>query len=284
MYIIIFEIDRFARPTYAQRSRLTTTSTPISIEEETATKSKTNLLSVASPAPLSSRGRSYYYCYLHYFVQAYVFLYLLIFYYSSFGSTTYKARNRLNVKSTPTPSSASTEEKISDENTIDASFKISSPPQRTTRVRPNFNLRGRQRSTVPSTSTPPGLVDESSGQKSEETDEKPSTPVPSNKSSSRFNLRRPNQLLIPRGRLVPSTKSSSSNVNADIANNSNTPSDNEKAPINTSLFEANKESSKFIIKTAIKMTVVRDLKSIVYVITTRFEEYWTLVYTLLNLY
>lgn len=78
------------------------------------------------------------------------------------------------------------------------------------RTRPTFNLRGRSRatpsSTVPPSSDNSGTEPAISDSKSE-SEEKPSTAAPP-KPTSRFNLRRPNQLLSPRGRLSPLAKAS----------------------------------------------------------------------------
>lgn len=79
----------------------------------------------------------------------------------------------------------------------------------------------------------------------ENENEKPSTPVPSLKPSSRFNLRRPNQLLVPRGRPSPLSKAAATNADDNVANNSNNTSDMEKTPSNQAIaFEASKESRK----------------------------------------
>lgn len=115
------------------------------------------------------------------------------------------ARNRFNLRSS-TPAPLTSEEKNPDENAIDTSSQITST-QRPLRTRPTFNLRGRTRPTPSSTTAPsaegntePAIADVKS-----ENEEKPSTAAPL-KPSSRFNLRRPNQLLSPRGRLSPFAK------------------------------------------------------------------------------
>lgn len=124
------------------------------------------------------------------------------------------ARNRFNLRST-TASSIS-EEKNPDENAIDTSAQVTST-QRPLRTRPTFNLRGRSRGTPSSTAAPSdGSAIETSANgadakldgNDERQNEKPTTASPL-KPSSRFNLRRPNQLLSPRNRLSPLAKSPS---------------------------------------------------------------------------
>lgn len=114
------------------------------------------------------------------------------------------ARNRFNLRST-TPSTVS-DEKSPDENAIDTSAQVSST-QRPLRTRPTFNLRGRSRGTPSSTASPSdgSATEQAIAETKLESDEKSSTAAPL-KPSSRFNLRRPNQLLSPRGRLSPLAK------------------------------------------------------------------------------
>lgn len=76
------------------------------------------------------------------------------------------------------------------------------------RTRPTFNLRGRSRATPASTAAPSAEGNTEPLAVSDvklESEEKPSTAA-SLKPSSRFNLRRPNQLLSPRGRVSPFAK------------------------------------------------------------------------------
>lgn len=116
--------------------------------------------------------------------------------------------------------------------------------QRPLRARPTFNLRGRSRGTPSSTAAPSdGSAIETSANgadakldgNDERQNEKPTTASPL-KSSSRFNLRRPNQLLSSRGRLSPLAKSpspSSAAASAEQSSSSNT-TDGEQASVNSS--------------------------------------------------
>lgn len=75
------------------------------------------------------------------------------------------------------------------------------------RTRPTFNLRGRSRGTPSSTTsaTSPEIDSTEIATNNSPSISSESTPVAS-KPSSRFNLRRPNQLLASRGRLSPFAK------------------------------------------------------------------------------
>lgn len=149
------------------------------------------------------------------------------------------------MRTTATASTA--DEKNPEENAIDTSSQVTST-QRPPRTRPTFNLRGRTRSTLSSTSA--SIPSESGNdstdqsdfeqQKIEPNEEKPSTTAPL-KPSSRFNLRRPNQLLIPRGRISPFAKAISSNTDNQEATNS---TDNEKTSTSTQASDLNKEFCK----------------------------------------
>lgn len=109
-----------------------------------------------------------------------------------------------------TPTSVATEEKHNpDENAIDTSSQVTST-QRPLRTRPTFNLRGRSRASPSSTAAP--SVENDSTDVSANNGHGPSsesTPAAASKPSSRFNLRRPNQLLASRGRLSPFAKTPS---------------------------------------------------------------------------
>lgn len=123
------------------------------------------------------------------------------------------ARNRFNLRSTTVASTASVEEKNPDENAIDTSAQPNST-QRSLRPRPVFNLRGRSRATPTSTANPStenDSTEQSIAETKLEIEEKPSTVAPI-KPASRFNLRRPNQLLAPRGRVSPLAKNLSSST------------------------------------------------------------------------
>lgn len=147
------------------------------------------------------------------------------------------ARNRFNLRST-TASSIS-EEKNPDENAIDTSAQVTST-QRPLRTRPTFNLRGRSRGTPSSTAAPSdGSAIETSANgadakldgNDERQNEKPTTASPL-KPSSRFNLRRPNQLLSPRNRLSPLAKSpspSAAAAGAEQASSNANSTDSEQA-------------------------------------------------------
>lgn len=140
------------------------------------------------------------------------------------------ARNRFNLRST-TASSIAEAEKNPDENAIDTSAQLTTT-QRPLRARPTFNLRGRTRGTPSSTVAPLDGNDSASGTdfksdvNDERQNEKPTTASPL-KSSSRFNLRRPNQLLSSRGRLSPLAKSS-----AAAAEQSSNTTDGDQASAN----------------------------------------------------
>lgn len=112
--------------------------------------------------------------------------------------TLFSARNRFNLRAS-TPQSIASEEKNPDENAIDSSTP------RALRTRPTFNLRGRSRPTPSSTSAPTDATEQAHSDTKLESDEKPSTINPL-KPTSRFNLRRPNQLLSARGRVSPLAK------------------------------------------------------------------------------
>lgn len=135
------------------------------------------------------------------------------------------ARNRFNLRST-TPSTGS-DEKNPDENAIDTSAQVSST-QRPLRTRPTFNLRGRSRGTPSSTASPSdgSATEQAIAESKLESEEKPSTASPL-KPSSRFNLRRPNQLLSPRGRLSPLSKTPAPSAEQS-AEASSSPNDGEK--------------------------------------------------------
>lgn len=99
--------------------------------------------------------------------------------------------------------------------------------QRPLRTRPTFNLRGRSRGTPSSTAAPSdggaietsanGANDAKSDGNDERQNEKPAATASPLKPSSRFNLRRPNQLLSPRNRLSPLAKSPSPSTAAAAA-------------------------------------------------------------------
>lgn len=130
------------------------------------------------------------------------------------------------------------EEKNPDENAIDTSAQVSSTP-RPLRTRPTFNVRGRSRATS-STATPlsDGNTESSATEAKLESDEKPLATA-SLKPSSRFNLRRPNQLLSPRGRVSPFAKlSASSEQSSEISSSTEL-----TAGSSTSSVEINKESA-----------------------------------------
>lgn len=123
------------------------------------------------------------------------------------------ARNRFSIRSSTaaTPSTAG-EEKNPEENVIDTSAQPSST-QRAPRPRPSFNLRGRSRPGVTTSTTPPADSESAesdvNSEAKVEAEEKPAVvaPPPSPagglpRPGSRLNLRRPNQLL-PGGRARP---------------------------------------------------------------------------------
>lgn len=112
--------------------------------------------------------------------------------------TLFSARNRFNLRAS-TPQSIASEEKNPDENAID------SATPRAVRTRPTFNLRSRSRPAPSSTSAPTDATEQAHSDTKLESDEKPSTVNPL-KPTSRFNLRRPNQLLSARGRVSPLAK------------------------------------------------------------------------------
>lgn len=138
---------------------------------------------------------------------------------------------------------ASTDEKNPDENSIDTSAQPNST-QRSLRPRPVFNLRGRSR-TTPSSTASPSAEGDSTEQAIAETrldiDEKPSTAAPI-KSASRFNLRRPNQLLAPRARVSPLAKNLSSSTEHAAEAAVNDIEKNSVAASSTSAPELSKES------------------------------------------
>lgn len=130
-------------------------------------------------------------------------------------------------------------EKNPDENADNASIGGSSTTQRTSgalRPRVSFNLRGRSR---PTTAAPTSSDSESSASASASVPEDAHTaeaqepkvevekPVAALKPSSRFNLRRPNQLLSGRGRVSPLLKTSATTESTKTSDGTNSP-DNEK--------------------------------------------------------
>lgn len=128
--------------------------------------------------------------------------------------------------------------------------------QRPLRTRPTFNLRGRSRGTPSSTAAPSdGSAIETSANgadakldgNDERQNEKPTTASPL-KPSSRFNLRRPNQLLSPRNRLSPLAKSPSPSAAAsEQASSNGNSTDSEQALVSgggtASASDLSKESS-----------------------------------------
>lgn len=151
------------------------------------------------------------------------------------------ARNRFNLRST-TPSGVS-DEKNPDENAIDTSAQVSST-QRPLRTRPTFNLRGRSRGTPSSTAQPSdgSATEQAIAETKLESEEKPSTASPL-KPSSRFNLRRPNQLLSSRGRLSPLAKTPASSSSEQLAESSNS-TDGDKTTSNSNSNSAQNDLSK----------------------------------------
>lgn len=115
------------------------------------------------------------------------------------------ARNRFNLRGSKTTPPA-TEEKSPEENAIDTSPQPSST-QRSVRPRPGFGARGRARPGA-STTTAPAENEEAANEQPEV--QKSETEKPALKASSRFNLRRPNQLLGGRARASPLSKTTSS--------------------------------------------------------------------------
>ncbi|XP_031640835.1 uncharacterized serine-rich protein C215.13 [Contarinia nasturtii] len=193
--------NRFSRPTFSGRTRPTSTAVT-STEEDLSVKSSTKPVSVSASV---QRGRT---------------------------------RNRFNLRSS-TPVSVSSEEKNADENAIDTSAQSTST-QRPLRTRPTFNLRGRSRATASSTAAP--LTDgntESSVTEAKLDGEEKSSTAAALKPSSRFNLRRPNQLLSTRGRISPFAKvSASAEQSLEISSSTEL-----TAGSSTSTVDTNKESA-----------------------------------------
>lgn len=137
------------------------------------------------------------------------------------------ARNRFNLR-TSTTAAPATEEKHTDENVIDDTASPTTSTARALRSRPAFNARGRSRSTTVSSTLAPVVESEAAevGEPSEVTSEKPAA---SAKPASRFNLRRPNQLLAARGRLSPLAKTTAASTEAPVEINADVVADSEKS-------------------------------------------------------
>lgn len=110
------------------------------------------------------------------------------------------------------------------------------------RARPTFNLRGRSRATPSTTVAAQSLAEGNTGtaivDAKLDSEEKPSTATPS-KTSSRFNLRRPNQLLSTRGRLTNIGKSPVQSGEQSAESSSST---ELTAASNTSAADSSKEA------------------------------------------
>lgn len=154
------------------------------------------------------------------------------------------ARNRFNLRTTTAaaPPSSVSDEKDPDENAIDTS-PLPSSTQRS--LRPRLNLRNRTRPTASTTAAPASDSENSDSAenanantepKSDESEEKPIIPA-AIKPASRFNLRRPNQLLAGRGRLSPLAKTTTASTEASVEAVANDAEKNVPAP------ENNKESA-----------------------------------------
>lgn len=129
---------------------------------------------------------------------------------------------------TSSTAAPSTEEKHTDENAIDDTAAPTSSTARAVRTRPAFNARGRSRlTTATSTSAPASESDAVEGAEAADVpSEKPSAPA---KPASRFNLRRPNQLLAARGRLSPLAKTAAPSTEAPSDSPSDVVADSEKS-------------------------------------------------------
>lgn len=157
------------------------------------------------------------------------------------------ARNRFNLRTSST-SAPSGEEKV-DENADSTSALPSSTTQRAVRPRVPFNLRGRSRPTTAAPVADESPADESnqSGATASDTSsneaEKSSTPLPASlKPASRFNLRRPNQLLSNRGRVSPLLKTSATTESIKTDSNAAADSEKEGTAVTAAIVD-NKESS-----------------------------------------
>lgn len=138
----------------------------------------------------------------------------------------FAARNRFNLRtSTAAPS---TEEKHADENVVDETVPPTSSTARAHRARPAFNARGRSRTTTASSTAAPTAEGEVAEgvEHSEVASEKPAAPA---KPASRFNLRRPNQLLAGRGRSPLLAKATTPSTEAPSDSNGEVVADSEKS-------------------------------------------------------
>lgn len=130
---------------------------------------------------------------------------------------------------TSSTAAPSTEEKHTDENAIDDTAAPTSSTARAIRARPGFNARGRSRLTTPTSTLAPAAESDAAEGGAEAADvssEKPSAPP---KPASRFNLRRPNQLLAARGRLSPLAKTAAPSTEAPSDSNADVVADSEKS-------------------------------------------------------
>lgn len=139
--------------------------------------------------------------------------FLLFLYFALFWKKKHTARSRFNLRT----SSANNGTTSSDETADNVAAGQSTTTQRTARPRPSFNLRGRSRPTplpVPSTAAASAAEETAAadnespaagGVEPKPDDEKAAVAA---KPASRFNLRRPNQLLSARGRVSPLLKAS----------------------------------------------------------------------------
>lgn len=173
------------------------------------------------------------------FVLNFYYLFSIYFFFSSVRKTlpNHSARNRYNLRTSASP------DKSADENADNASIGGSSTTQRISAgVRPRvpFNLRGRSRptpaaptssdseSSASSSSSLPDDAHTAEAQEPKVEVEKPGhSTVAALKPSSRFNLRRPNQLLSARGRVSPLLKTSATTESTKTSDGTNSP-DNEK--------------------------------------------------------
>lgn len=142
----------------------------------------------------------------------------------------YIARNRYNLRTT-SPSTPAGEK--TGEETGDTSSGPSST-QRSLRPRLPFNVRGRSRPTTaaPSDESPEDSASHSDSQEPKaDQEEKPSSLAPSLKPVSRFNLRRPNQLLSGRGRVSPLLKNTTPTEAAKTDGTNSTDTEKESTAV-----------------------------------------------------
>lgn len=141
------------------------------------------------------------------------------------------ARNRFNLRTTTT-AVPSTEEKQVDENAIDDTVSPTSSTARSLRVRPAFNARSRSRSTTASstsTAATAPVAESDAADAAEQTEVSSEKAFSPSKPASRFNLRRPNQLLAARGRVSPLAKTVAPSTEAPSDSNADVVADSEKS-------------------------------------------------------